>query len=264
MAQNLSINKSLLFITSLLSLVASLVGVLYSDIYDQVVSSEIMAGVLSQDILTIILSFVGIVLIVSMKKSDLKKNIVLLGILGYFFYGYGIYVIEQLYTPLYFVYMAIFGLALYSIVSNLINLKGTIPNLKPSKTIRILSIIFLVITPLIFYPLWISQIIPLIQTGQKLEFTFSIYILDLCFIMPLFVVTAIKTIKSINWGLLLTPSLFIVGFSVLAPLGFAEFLKPIMFDMTMEIEILGMFLTLSIIYLILAFLNLANLHNEKV
>ena len=171
--------------------------------------------------------------------------------------------IEQLYTPLYFVYMAIFGLSLYSIVYSFSNLKGSIPKLTISKTIRILSVAFLVNTPLIFYPLWISQIIPLIQSGQKLEFTFSIYILDLCFIMPLFVVAAIKTAKKLRLGLVLAPAMFIVGFMILAPLTLTELSKPVLFDMSMDTAGLGMFLTLSIIYIILAIVNLLNLKIEK-
>jgi hypothetical protein len=42
---NLSINKILWVTNSLLSLIVALVGVLYTGIYEQVVSSEIMAGV---------------------------------------------------------------------------------------------------------------------------------------------------------------------------------------------------------------------------
>lgn len=191
-------------------------GVAKPEIYSQVASREVIPGIFSQDLLTIVLSTI-VLLFAFGKSEDLKTQGIVTGVMGYFFYGYAIYVIEQLYTVLYFLYMAIFGLSFYSIIFSVLNLKRTVPKVMPSKTIRILSISFLTITPLIFYPLWISQIIPLIQTRQKLEFLYPIYILDLCFIMPLFVMAAVKTAKNAEEGPILTPSTLYSGFHCSCP-----------------------------------------------
>lgn len=261
--QNLNTNKVLWLLTSVLALIAASVGFAHSSIYDQVVSSELMPGIFSQDLITIIISLIAIVLIVGLKEDSARKQITILGMIGYFFYGYGILVIEQLYTPLYFVYMAIFSLSTYSIIYSVISLKGAIPKFTISKNIRVLSVVFLVIVPLVFIPLWSSQIIPLIQSGEKLEFLFSVYILDLCFLMPLFVLTAIKTARNTNVGLLLAPALLFVGFMVLVPLPLGELVKPLLFNMSMDTGGLALFLILSMIFITLAIVNLVSLKIKK-
>ena len=81
---------------------------------------------------------------------------------------------------------------------------------------------------------------------------YSIYILDLCFIMPAFVILAIKTAKNKGLGLLLTPALFVVGFTLLAPLAVGELLKPYFFHQPMEPASMWLFLCLSICFLIFA------------
>lgn len=99
----------------------------------------------------------------------------------------------------------------------------------------------------------------MIRTGQKLEFLFSIYILDICFIMPLFILEAVLMAKNMGLGLLTSPALFILGFGILAPLSLEELLKPLLYDMQMDVAGMTMFLALSITYLILALFNLRNL-----
>lgn len=260
MIRNLDKNRILWLLVASMSLIAALVGVANPGIYGLVVSTVIMPGVLSQDIMTIIASITVLFLIVRIKEEDSIKQMVILGIFGYLFYGYGIYVIERLYTILYFLYMAIFGLSFYSIAYSVVNIrKEILQKIKLSKPIRIVSVAFLLINPLIFYPLWISQLLPLIQAGQKIEFLYSIYILDLCFIMPAFIIIAWMTAKKEGLGLLLTPALLVLGFTLLAPLALGEFLKPLIYQLPMDMAGMLLFLCLSIIFFVLAVVYFLNL-----
>ncbi|MCK4788973.1 MAG: hypothetical protein KAV87_34855, partial [Desulfobacteraceae bacterium] len=102
MVQNLGTNKILWLLTALLSLAAALMGVFNPDIYSKVVRSDIMLGVFGQDLMTIVASVIILLLAIRIKKEDSKKQIVILGILGYLFYAYGIYVIERVYNMLYY------------------------------------------------------------------------------------------------------------------------------------------------------------------
>ena len=72
-----------------------------------------MPGVFGQDLMTIVASVIILLLIARLKDGDSKKQIVILGILGYLFYAYGIYVIERGYNVLYYLYLAIFGLSFW-------------------------------------------------------------------------------------------------------------------------------------------------------
>lgn len=258
MIQNLGENRILWVSVALLSLVAAFIGVANPGLYSQVVSTEMMPGVLSQDLITIVSSIVVLFLTVRIKEEDSIKQIVILGIIIYFFYGYGIYVIERIYNVLYFVYMAIFGLSFYSIIYSVANIrKEMLPKIQLPKTIRFVSVGFLLINPLIFYPLWISKLLPFVQSGQKIEFYYSIYILDCCFIFPLFIIVAMMAAKNEGLGLLLTPALFIKGFTLLFSVALGGILKLLYHQQVDAGE--WMYLGLSMVFLILSVVYFRNL-----
>jgi len=259
MLQKLSMNKILWFSLAFLSLIASLIGVLNHGIYSKVVNTEFLPGVISQDVTTIVASVIILFCIVRTKEGDFIKQIIVLGIISYLFYAYGIYVIEQFYNALYFLYMAIFGLSFYSIIYGVVNIRQDIlQKVQLPKLMRNVSIGCLLFVPALFIPLWLSKLLPLIQNGQKIEFTYSIYILDLCFIMPLFIIIAIMTAKKEGLGLLLAPALFIKGFTVLFPVGLAEILK-ILYNQTANTGGIWLYWGLSILFLMLVILYLRNL-----
>jgi len=260
MIRNLDKNRILWLFVALMSLIAALVGVTNPDIYSLVISTEIMPGVLSQDLMSIVASIVVLFLLIRIKEEDSIKQMVILGISGYLFYAYGIYVIERVYNLLYLLYMAIFGLSFYSIAYSVASIrKEMLQNIKLPKSIRLVSVAFLLIIPSVFYPLWISQLLPLMQTGQKIEFLYSVYILDLCFIFPAFIITAWKSAKNEGLGLLLTPALFVLGFTLLFPLAIGEFLKLLVFQQPMDTAGMLLFLIISIIFMVLAVIYLLNL-----
>jgi len=97
--------------------------------------------------------------------------------------------------------------------------------------------------------------LPLIQTGEKIEFLYSVYILDLCFIMPAFVILGIMALRKAGLGLLLIPAVFILGFTLIFSLAVSEMVK-LLYDLTITIGGLGSSLILSILFLILAALHL--------
>lgn len=260
MIRNLGKNRILWLSTASLSLIAASVGAANPGIYDRVVSADVMLGVFSQDLMTVAASIIALFLAVRMGEEDSRSQVVILGILGYLFYGYGIYVIERVYNVLYLVYMAIFGLSFYSIAYGFANIrKEVLPYVQLPRLIRDASVGYMLLNPLIFYPLWISQLLHLIRSGRKIEFLYSIYILDLCFIMPLFIIVAVLTAKNEGLGLLIAPSLFVLGFTLLAPLALGEFFKPLLFDTPMDTAGMGLFLILSLAFLILAVANLRSL-----
>lgn len=94
------------------------------------------------------------------------------------------------------------------------------------RKIRFASIALALLQPIVFYPLWISQLLPLIQSGEKIEFLYSIYILDLCIIMPAFLIICYKMIRNRGIGLVLAPIIYILGFFVIFSLFLADIVKP--------------------------------------
>ncbi len=257
MINNLRNNKILWYSTALLSIAVAIIGIVDTGIYDRVVTDKIMPGVLSQDVFTVILSALVLVVGYGIKEEDTKKQTLMIGVMGYLFYGYGIYSIEQIYTALYLFYLAVFGISAYALLYFIHSLEwDKIEDITAPKWVRMSSLAFLILTPLIFIPLWVSQLVPLMQTGDKIEFLYSVYILDLSFIMPAFLIIAYQLFKKNKSGYLFTPSIFIVGLMVLAPLSLGEVFRELIYNQSMDMAMFGLFLVFSLIYLALTVVNL--------
>lgn len=263
MLGNLGTNQILWLLTAVLSLASAVVGVLNPDIYSKVVSEDIMPAVFGQDLMTIIASITIMVLAIPIRPGDTKKQVVILGILGYLFYAYGVYTIERLYNELYYLYLAIFAFSFWSLVYGVAKISPeTIQRVRLSGLMRYASAGFSLLVALVFNILWILQLFPLIQTGEKIEFLYSVYILDLCFIMPVFVITGIMVLKKAALGLVLIPAMFILGFTLIFSLAVSEMVKPL-YDMNITTGGLVPALLLSVLFLILAILYLRGLKMDS-
>ena len=251
--KNLALNKTFFLITGALSLVAAVMGVLDPGMYDPVVSARIMPGVFTQDLLVIVAALIMIFLTISMKQDDYRKAIVIYGVLGFLFYAYGIYAIEQVYTPLYLLYLAILALSFYVLAYSLVSLQGSaVEALELPPFIRYGAVGYGVIIAVMFNFIWINQLIPLLQAGDRIEYTFSVYIIDLVFIMPAFVIAAVLAVRRRALGVVGLPALFILGVGILSPLALAEVLKPSRYGVPMDPGEFWLFGSLSLIFLIFA------------
>jgi hypothetical protein len=225
------------------------------DIYSKVISRDLLPGTIAQDVITIIAGLVLLFLGLKTNKADIKKQIVVMSLLAYLFYGYGIYVIERVYNPLYILYMAIFSLSFWAIVYGLVNIdQNVIRNIKLSRLVRYLSVGCLIFIALLFYSLWIGQLLPLMLTGEKIEFTYSIFILDMVFVLPALIMSAILLIKKNALGLIFAPILFIKAFTLLFSVGLGGLFK-LLYNQTAASGEIAFYFILSAIFLALAVLN---------
>jgi len=259
MVRNLYINKILWLLTAFLSLVAALVGVFSPGIYQTVVKADIIPGIFGQDLMTIVAAAVIILLAICTKKENTFKQILILGIIGYLFYAYGIYVIERIYNLLYYLYLAIFGLSFWSLAYGIGKIDHEIiGKVRMSRLMLKISAGFSLFVALVFCVLWIVQLLPLLQAGEKIEFFYSVFILDLCFIMPAFAITGVMAFRKAGLGLLLIPAMFVLGFTLIFSLAVSELVKPLY---GLDFDIVGLLpsLVLSILFLILAALHLRSL-----
>lgn len=249
-------NRTLWTITTLLTLSAAVWGVLYPGIYSEVVSSNLIPATYAQDLLTITVCFALLVLIFFTKQNDVKKQIVILGIIASFWYLYGIFSIERTYNLAYYLYLAIFSLSFWTIAYSLSSLEAdVVASLSPPRTIRLVSAGFSVAIAALFNFLWVSALYPLVQTGDRIESLYSIYILDLCFIMPAFIITAALLLRKRGLGILTTPSMYILGIFVIFPLGLGELAKPF-YGMAVDYAPMVMSFIFSGLFVIFAAVNL--------
>jgi hypothetical protein len=258
------LNRVLWILTGSLSLVAAVAGVARPGIYDGLVDPAIMPGVFTQDLVVILGSLLMILLSSSLRPAQHRKAVILFGLSGFIFYAYGIYAMEQVYTMLYPVYLAIFALSFFGLIVGLASVQPG-PNSHYDVPIRFryTAAIFGIFIAIVFNIVWFARLIPLLQTGNRIENTFSIFIIDLCFIMPAFVITAVMAIRRQLLGLVGLPALFVLGVGILSPLALAELVKPGRYGMPMDAGPLAMFAVLSVAFLIFAAVYLPRFRREE-
>ena len=261
MINKLKTNRILWLTVACLSLIASLAGVFNQDLYGRVLDSKWLPGTIAQDVITIIAALVLLFLSLKMEDAEVIKQIAALSILAYLFYGYGIYVIEQLYTPLYLLYVAVCGLSFWSVIYGSINInQEELAKIKASKLADYLTAGFLFIVSLLFYLLWTSQIIPLMREGQKLEFTFSIYILDMVFVLPALIIIGTLIIRGNPAGLFFAPVLMsLKAFTLLFSVGLGGLLKPL-YNQSAGSGETAFYFSLSAVFLALAVFGLRRIN----
>ena len=226
MIRNLWLSKIYWSITTVFAFLAALAGVVFRDIYINLFPKEFLPGAFPQDVLTIFVCMFLFVLIAVTKKDDVKKQIVIIGLIGSLFYLYGIFTIERVYNWFYLLYAMVFASSFWSLIYSLSGFRSeTFISMHLNgwmlKTTAISSIVIAVI----FTFLWTMALVPLMRDHTRIEYLYSIYILDLCFVMPAFFVTAVMSLRRLPFGILTAPAIMIAGFFVIFPLGLNELAK---------------------------------------
>lgn len=255
---NLRLHRTLWAIAGLLTLAAAVTGVMDAGIYSGIVSPDLIPGAFSQDLISIVASACLIVLALAGGNERPKVQLLVLGLLGYLFYAYGIYVIERAYNSFYLVYMAIFSLTFWALVAAGVSLRRDLPTPRLSRTVRITSASGALLQPLIFYPLWVAMLLPLMSTREQIDSLYSIFILDLCFIMPAFLLLAVLTYRSHPLGLMLLPAMYVLGFTLIFSLALGEVVKPL-FGLEANMQSFWLSLALSIFFAIIGAWHLLKL-----
>lgn len=265
MLKNPGVNRLLWLFTGLLTLFAALAGVINPGVYDRVVGEDILPGVVTQDIVAILAAVTLLYLALTTKAASYRKQIIALGLLGFVAYAYGIYTIEQVYNSFYLVYMALLGLSVYAFVYGLMNIdREVVSRLALPGPLRVAAAVYGFIIAGMFNFLWISMLIPLLQAGDRIENLFSIFIIDLCFIMPGFVLSGIQALRRKPMGLVGIPVLYVLGVGILSPLALGEALRPVMFNLPYRPGEFWLYFVLSAVFLVFAAVYLGYLRAREI
>lgn len=182
----------LTLILSILALFASLAGILNKDLYHELIvsgisSKTLLIGAVAQDIISAPLAvFLAVLSITSLKRPKLKNLIVIMGLAWYFFYAFGLYVMQGNYTSIYLIYLAVFGLSIYSMIWGLLSFKAD-ESADYQLPFWLVNAIggFLVFILLVLTPAWLIRMMPDIARHVPGE-TYSVFVMDLCVVFPAF------------------------------------------------------------------------------
>lgn len=259
MIDHLTLNRVLWALTGLLAVIAAGAGLIAPSLYDGLVRDALLPGALAQDLISVGAGVALVGLAAGSREGTPRRQLLALGLLGYLFYGYGTYVIERTYNGFYLVYLAIFALAFWGVVYAAANIRrGVLTRARLPRGLRMLSASGALMQPLVFYPLWVGMLLPLMRTRDQIDSLYSIFILDLAFIMPAFLILAVLVYRDRGVGLVLLPALYVLGFTLIFSLALAELVKPV-FGATADLPALAAAGVLSALFLLLGVLHLSRL-----
>jgi hypothetical protein len=248
------------FISILLSLSSffiAFLSVMNKDIYNEVfikggISSFQMNGAIAQDIMTIFLSVVlfAFSFIFLIKKSYLSFNVII-GLTGYIFYAYGLYVIEGIYTNFYPFYLIMFSLSIYNLIIQFISFEyEKFKFVDLNKKVKYSCMIFLSSILFILAPAWISQMLSNVSNNMAGD-AYAVLILDLGIFFPAIFITILLLLKNNPLGNIFSGVMLIKTVTVCIAWGFAEWFVPIYTNSEINIFMALTSSVLTIISLIL-------------
>lgn len=253
MTSTYRLSRTLWIILALLTVAAAGIGVFAPRIYDGVITPVIEPGVFTQDLVSLIGAAVLLLLAVTSGETQLRRQAIAHGIIGFLFYAFSIYAIERVYTDLYPLYLIIVGLSLFTIVQSVAAARSeqTVEVSVPAYA-RVAASVFAILIAIMFNFIWISQLLPLIAERNRIDFLYSIYVIDLSFVMPAFVVAAVSALRQRQLGLLGLPSLFVLGAGILSPLAIAELIKPSRYGLAFIAGEFWLYLILTVLFVLFA------------
>ncbi len=115
------------------------------------------------------------------------------------------------FNPMFLVYVALLGCSLYALIGglatfNLAWVKASLTDRIPVKTVST----FLAVLALLFYALWLREVVPALMSGgippsvhQNGTPTNAVHVLDMAWMLPAFLITAIKFWRKQPFGFVL-------------------------------------------------------------
>lgn len=236
----------LTLISSILTFFATVVGLTHLGLYTPTTPERLIPGTVSQDILSLLTAAGLLLCLVAIQRGSGRSWLIWLGLEGYLLYAYGLYSFERVYNPIYLIYIAIFSLSLWSIITffHAVDLSQVRVRQSDRQPPRRATAVFLLLLVLMFLVLWLSLMIPAMRDYHAPEAS-SIFIMDLSFVLPLLTLTAILLFKRHHLGDVLTVPLLIktvtLGSSVLlGTLLYPAFGRELLWDEVLTYAILGL------------------------
>lgn len=216
----------LTFILIIITFIVSLYSILTIQIYAPFLPAHMYPGTMSQDIVSLVVSILLLIVLIKLRNSSEKIYLVWTALIAYLLYAYGIYAFDGLYTMFYLCYIAIFSLSLFSIILFFISFDlDYFIEIRIERIPRRTIVVFLFFMAIMFMIIWLNMIIPAILNRAQPDGN-TIFVFDLSFFLPLLIISGINLWRQKKVGYLLSGILLMkmgfLGFSVLL----GELIKP--------------------------------------
>jgi hypothetical protein len=198
---------------ALLSMMGSVVGLLAPvSVYGKETPTLADAATAQDLVGLVIVGPLLIVFAVLATRGSLRCWLCWLGMLSFTVYNYAIYAFSINFGPLFLVWVAVLGLALYALIGGLTTLGASpVHGRLPAGSIRLTGW-FLIVTATLFVVLWLSEIVPDLVAGRPSTSAETwnvpsnpVHVLDLAFFLPAVFVSGVLVLRRHWFGYATAP-----------------------------------------------------------
>lgn len=201
-------------IVAILLVVSAAGGLFWNGLYRD--NDFVVPQAKGQDLVTLIIVFAVLApAIWFARKDSLRARLAILGIFAYAAYSYAIYACGSRFNEFFLLYVAILSLSTYGLTVGLFRInspavKEAVGKRSPLKT----TAVFFLFAAVLFIFIWLSEIVPATLSGTGLRTaeqfgtpTNMVHVLDLGFLLPALIISAILLLRGRAWGYVFTPVL---------------------------------------------------------
>jgi hypothetical protein len=205
----------------------SAVGAFVDDFYRD--APYLVAQAIAQDLVDLFVALPALVVsAVWAKRGSVRARFVWLGVIVYILYSFVIYAFHVKFNSMFLAYVIILGCSLYALIGGLATMdhQRVKARLREGAPLKAFSI-FLAIIAVLYYLTWLREAIPASIAGTVPQSvidngtpTNSVHVLDLAWVLPALVFTAVTLWRGQPLAYTLTPVIFafaaIMGLAVSA------------------------------------------------
>lgn len=208
----------------LLVLISAGAGVSIPDFYDGVVDPRYATGNITADAVSLVSVPLLVVCVLGARRGSVAARLGWAALVAYLGYAYATYAFDRLYTPLFLVYVAIFSLSCFVLVSLLarLDVRGVAARTCDMPLRRVTSG-FLVFTGLILYAIELPTLLERIPGGAQAGGT-PFMVLDMAIIAPLSILTGVWLWRRHPWGSALAAIFLIKAITLMSGFLIADYI----------------------------------------
>jgi hypothetical protein len=134
------------------------------------------------------------------RRGSAHAWLIWLGAVVYLVYSYVVMAFAIRFNPLFLVYIALLGCSLYALIGGLgtLDMAGIQARFTPNAPVKAVSI-YLAVVVILFYRLWLSEIVPALATGELPQSvqddetpTNAVHVVDMAWLLPACAITAVS------------------------------------------------------------------------
>lgn len=196
-------------LTAVLAFISALAGLLVPGFYEPFVpTTELLVGAYAQDMVSVLVAGILMVAILFTWRGSVRTFLVWAGCLVYLIYAYALWSFDAIYTVFLPAYVAILSLSVFSLIGLLGQLDVAAFRRHVDERLRVRLTAVVLALPALMAPPWLVFLVQGVLAGESVSIH-SVLVLDLGFVIPASMMTAVLLWQRHKWGFVFAGTLLV-------------------------------------------------------